>query len=79
MEALTPRQRAVVRRIAIGDSNADAAKALGVSINTIKKHLKLAFDALDVINRTELAVRVTHDCVADLAAQARPGFCIEPR
>jgi DNA-binding CsgD family transcriptional regulator len=52
---LTARQRDVARLAAKGLTNAEIAKSLGCSDNTVKKHLKDAFGLLGVSNRTGLA------------------------
>lgn len=52
---LTLRQRDVARLAAKGLTNAEIAKSLGCSDNTVKKHLKDAFGLLGVSNRTGLA------------------------
>lgn len=52
---LTPRQRAIASMAARGDSNLEIARALGISINTVKARLKDAFERLDVTSRIELA------------------------
>ena len=55
---LTRRQTDVARLAAQGRPNAAIATSLGLSENTVKKHLKDIFDELGVSNRTELAIRV---------------------
>lgn len=52
---LTPRQLDVARCAADGLTNAEIAEFLGLSENTVKKHLKDTFEQLGVTNRTELA------------------------
>ncbi len=53
---LTPRQAEVLRLIAQGKTNAEAAEALGISALTVKKHLENVFHALKVENRTAAVV-----------------------
>ncbi len=60
MDRLTPRQRQIASLVARGLTNHEIGVAFGVSINTVKKHLKQVFAQLDVANRTELAALVTH-------------------
>ncbi len=55
---LTRRQTDVALLAAQGRPNAAIALSLGLSENTVKKHLKDIFDELGVSNRTELAIRV---------------------
>lgn len=56
---LTGRQRQVAHLVARGMRNAEIAAELGVSLDGVKKHVKLALDALDLVNRAELAAVVT--------------------
>lgn len=49
---LAERQREVLRYIAQGASNKEIARALDISENTVKSHLKNIFVALDVNKRT---------------------------
>jgi DNA-binding NarL/FixJ family response regulator len=58
---LTPRQLEVATLTARGCSNREIASVLELSENTVKKHLKDVFAALDVSNRTELAVLLVRD------------------
>ena len=53
--SLTPRQLEIARRAARGETNAEIAHALGISVNTVKVRLKQVFERLDICNRTELA------------------------
>ena len=55
---LTPRQRDVVRLASRGHRNIAIGAELGLSENTVKKHLKDVFEIVDVGNRTELAARL---------------------
>lgn len=56
LRQLTPRQRDVARYVSLGRTNAEVALMLGMSENTVKKHLKDVFACLETGNRTELAV-----------------------
>lgn len=60
VDRLTPRQHEIAILVARGLTNREIGVAIGRSINTVKKHLKQLFVALDVANRTELAALVTH-------------------
>jgi DNA-binding CsgD family transcriptional regulator len=53
---LTPSERAVVRLISEGASNAEVATKLGVSQNTVRTHLRHIFDKLGLNSRAKLAV-----------------------
>lgn len=51
-DALTEREIAVLRLVAVGKSNKQIANALEVSDETVKHHLKTAFSKLGVADRT---------------------------
>jgi DNA-binding NarL/FixJ family response regulator len=57
---LSPRQRAVLALVATGATNAEIAAALGLSEETIRSHLKRAYEALGCeagqMNRVQAAV-----------------------
>jgi DNA-binding NarL/FixJ family response regulator len=55
-QALTGRQREVLALLADGRSNREIAKALFVSEGTVKNHVTQILQALDVRDRTRLAV-----------------------
>jgi len=55
---LTARQMQVLRLVAAGCTNAQVARALGVSEATIRKHLENAFARLDVGTRTAAVAKV---------------------
>lgn len=59
--SLTPRQLDVAQLLAIGRTNEDIGHRLGMSTNTVKKHLKDIYTTLGVTNRTECAIRMRHD------------------
>jgi DNA-binding NarL/FixJ family response regulator len=52
---LSVRQREVVELVAEGESNAEIAGHLYLSVSTIKQHLRAAYKLLGVRNRTEAA------------------------
>lgn len=54
---LTPRELEIVRLVAAGRSNREAALSLGVSVKLIEKHLSSIFRKLDVRTRGQLAAR----------------------
>ncbi len=60
LRLLTPRQREVARCVARGLSNFDVGLVLGMTENTVKKHLKEIFLVFEAGNRTELAA-LLHD------------------
>jgi DNA-binding CsgD family transcriptional regulator len=49
---LTDREREVLRRTALGETNAQIATALGVTVHAVKFHLGSIFRKLGVGNRT---------------------------
>jgi DNA-binding NarL/FixJ family response regulator len=55
---LTGRQLEVLRLIARGLTNAEIARALGISGATVKNHLERIYAALGASNRTEAAMRM---------------------
>ncbi len=55
MDVLGPRQHRIAELAAQGQTNAEIAETLAISINTVKTRLKEVFERLDVQNRTELA------------------------
>lgn len=57
VEPLSRREKEVLRQIAAGSSNKEAAMALYISEGTIKNHLKNIFGKLDVGNRTQAVGR----------------------
>ncbi|MGH3441461.1 MAG: helix-turn-helix domain-containing protein [Nitriliruptorales bacterium] len=52
---LTVREREVLRRTALGQTNAQVAAGLGVTVHAVKFHLHSIFRKLSVRNRTEAA------------------------
>ncbi|MFZ4892994.1 LuxR C-terminal-related transcriptional regulator [Plantibacter sp. Mn2098] len=58
---LTPREREVVEMLATDLSRADIAAALYISINTLKKHLRVVYDKLDVTRRDAAVLRARHE------------------
>lgn len=55
LDALTPRQREILRFVVEGQTNAQIARELYLSESTIKQHLRAAYKTLEVRNRTEAA------------------------
>jgi DNA-binding CsgD family transcriptional regulator len=52
---LTQRQAEVLRLVAMGHSDQDAAAALGIAIRTAQKHLERCYRTLDVSDRSQAA------------------------
>lgn len=53
-QRLTPRQRELVEHVALGQTNAQIAAALGLSINAVRNHLVRIFNRLEASNRADL-------------------------
>jgi DNA-binding NarL/FixJ family response regulator len=56
-EGLTAREREVLSRIADGASNAQIARALGLSVKTVQNYVSRILDKLQVADRTQAALR----------------------
>ena len=54
-EALTERELAVLRLVAVGASNSEIAEKLFVSVNTVKSHIRNILEKLQLENRTQAA------------------------
>jgi DNA-binding CsgD family transcriptional regulator len=52
LSRLTSREQEVLRRTAQGETNAQIAAGLGVTVHAVKFHLSSIFRKLDVHNRT---------------------------
>jgi DNA-binding NarL/FixJ family response regulator len=57
--SLTPRERAVLERMARGLGNKQIAATLGISERTVKFHVSSLFTKLGAANRTEAVIRAT--------------------
>lgn len=53
---MTPRERAIVRHVALGLRNAEVARKLLISEQTVRTHLNNIFQKLGVRDRVELAL-----------------------
>ena len=58
---LTPREREVVRMVAHGNTNKQIATALGISVNTVKTHLKKVCYKLKLRSRVQIAYWVARN------------------
>jgi len=56
MDKLTRHQQRICQLVAEGFSNKEIASILTVSVQTVKNHLYIIFDAIGVHNRTLLAL-----------------------
>lgn len=57
LNALTPRERDLLTALADGRTNVQIARELGISLNTVKFHLKNLYDKLGVNNRAQAVAR----------------------
>ncbi len=57
VEPLSARELEVLRLVAAGDSNADIARKLVITLNTTKKHVTHIFEKLGTTNRADAAAR----------------------
>jgi DNA-binding NarL/FixJ family response regulator len=56
-DGLTSREREVLSRLAEGASNAQIARALGLSVKTVQNYVSRILDKLQVADRTQAALR----------------------
>ena len=56
LSSLTPRETQVLRHVAMGLSNREVGKSLGISVETVKEHVQNILRKLDVNDRTQAAV-----------------------
>jgi DNA-binding NarL/FixJ family response regulator len=64
--ALTPREAEVLTLVGQGMSNKAVARALGISVHTVKFHLEALFAKLDATSRAEAVVKGLRDGVIEL-------------
>jgi two-component system nitrate/nitrite response regulator NarL len=69
--SLTARERELLKALASGRTNAQLATAMGVSVNTIKFHLRNLYDKLSVRNRAQ-AVALHMSTDGDSLSQESP-------
>lgn len=53
---LTPRETDILRKIGEGKSNKEIAEELALSVGTVKNHISVLLDKLDLRDRTQLAI-----------------------
>jgi two-component system nitrate/nitrite response regulator NarL len=68
-EALTPREIEVLKRVVEGATNKEIAKALVVTENTIKIHLRNILEKLHLQNRLQAAVYAVREGLVDDSSQ----------
>jgi len=60
LEALTPREQEVLKLVATGQTNKDIGKALGITEDTVKKHMRNIISKLHTSSRIGAAIKATH-------------------
>jgi DNA-binding CsgD family transcriptional regulator len=53
-QRLTPRQREIVEHVALGHTNEDIGRAMGLSANTVRNHLARIYPLIGASNRADL-------------------------
>jgi two-component system nitrate/nitrite response regulator NarP len=61
LDSLTPRERDLLSYLSDGRTNAQIATELGISLNTVKFHLKNLYEKLSVNNRAQAVARYLAD------------------
>ncbi|KHF40589.1 response regulator [Halalkalibacter okhensis] len=62
--SITPRELDIIKRIGEGRSNKEVADELGLSVGTVKNHISLILDKLDLRDRTQIAIyAIRHNVV----------------
>ncbi|RNF39562.1 response regulator [Planococcus salinus] len=62
--SLTPRELSIISRIGEGRSNKEISEELGLSVGTVKNHISLILDKLELRDRTQVAIyAIRHDLV----------------
>ncbi|MDG5788053.1 response regulator transcription factor [Evansella sp. AB-P1] len=54
--SITPRELDIIRRIGEGRSNKEISEELGLSVGTIKNHISIILDKLELRDRTQIAI-----------------------
>lgn len=62
--SITPRELEIIRRIGEGRSNKEIADELALSVGTVKNHISLILDKLELRDRTQIAIyAIRHNVV----------------
>jgi len=62
--ALSPRETEVLRAVAHGDSNAEIAASLGISVNTVERHVSNVYRKIDARGRADATAWALHHGLA---------------
>ena len=60
MAELTRRERQVLAKVAVGKTNAEIGRELGITVPTVKNHVSSILPKLHCTNRIQLAVKAIH-------------------
>jgi DNA-binding NarL/FixJ family response regulator len=77
-DALTDREREVLRAVTDGLRNKEIAAALGIAENTVKFHLRNILEKLHAGSRTELAALAVREGLANPPRTSDPGHSAPP-
>ncbi|MBU9720084.1 MULTISPECIES: response regulator [Bacillaceae] len=62
--SLTPRELDIIRKIGEGRSNKEIAEELALSVGTVKNHISIILDKLELRDRTQIAIyAIRHEIV----------------
>lgn len=70
---LTPRQTQVARLFARGSTLVEVGRRLRISVHTVRVHLRNAYEAIGVSNRTELLRWLAREGAVDMNAWVDEG------
>jgi len=71
-EALTRREMDVLQLVSVGLDNKSVAARLGISVGTVKSHVKALLDKLGVASRTQAAAAAHQRGLVDTASETAP-------
>lgn len=60
MAELTQKEKQVLAKVAVGKTNAEIGREMGISVSTVKVHVSSLLPKLACRNRVKLAVKAIH-------------------